>query len=188
MQNNAIGRVQSVNNFYFADNKFIDCEFTYGFNITDVSEQNYPHNIIVENNDIEPIAATMFRFTGSGRNFGTFRVCDNRIKTAALMEFQTGTEFDEFTFKNNVIEGDSTYSTIYTRSATLRKVTISGNSCNVKYGWNVTVANDQWYDYDNTFSPLTAGTYANMKRGAVLALSDNTIGIVQYNGTLKILS
>lgn len=185
---NAIGRVQSVNNFYFANNKFIDCEITYGFNITDVSDQNNPHNIIVENNDIGPLSGTMFRFAGSGRNFGIFRVCDNRIKTAVLMEFQNGTEFDEFTFKNNVIEGDATYSTLYTRSATLRKVTISGNSSNVKYGWSVTVANDQWYDYDNTFSPLTAGTYANMKRGAVLALADNTIGIVQYNGALRIIS
>ena len=71
---------------------------------------------------------------------------------------------------------------------TLQKVIVKGNTGTVKYSWNVTADNAAYYDYDNTFSPLAAGTYANMRRGAVLALADNTIGIVQYNGSIKVLS
>lgn len=186
--NNAIGRIQSVNNFSFIGNKFINCAFGYGFNMIDLSETNNLHNIIVEDNDIGTLASNLFRCSGAAMNLGIFRVCRNHIISAIFMEFQTGIECDEFTFKNNVVEGNSNYTSLYTRGATLRKVTISGNSLNVKYSWSVTVANDQWYEYDNSFSPLAAGTYANMKRGTVLALGDNTIGIVQHNGTLKIIS
>lgn len=184
MHTNSVGKMQSVDGFVFARNKAINSQFYFGFNQVDVVDFK---NITIEDNDFGTITSNFWRNpSGTGTNVGYFRMNRNRINTAVLMEWVSDIVFDEFTFRDNVIECE--YTNLATRGMTLNKISIGGNSINRKLAWTVTAAADQWYDYDNSFSPLAAGSYPNMRRGAVLALSDNTIGIVQYNGTLKIIS
>ena len=184
LNTNSIGKMQSVDGLVFARNKAINSQFYFGFNQVDVVDFK---NITIEDNDLGTITSAFWRnSSGTGTNVGYFRMNRNRINASVLMEWVENIVFDEFTFRDNVIECE--YTTLYTRGMTLNKISIGGNSINRKLAWTVTAAADQWYDYDNSFSPLASGTYPNMRRGAVLALSDNTIGIVQNNGSLKIIS
>lgn len=156
----------------------------YVFQMVDLTANNHPVNMSVCGNDFGEVTGQAFRFGGEGHAFGKFKVCDNIIRAGLLIELFTGQTFTEFTFRNNTLIMNATYTTIYTRSAALGKVDIFGNTCNVKYNWSVTFNNEDVYNYDNTFSPLADGTYANLKRGTVLALSNNTIKVVAHNGTL----
>lgn len=156
----------------------------YVFQMVGLTANNHPFNMSVCGNDFGEVTGQAFRFGGEGHDFGKFKVCDNIIKAGLLIELFTGQTFTEFTFRNNTLIMNPSYTTIYTRGAALGKVDIFGNTCNLKYNWNVTFNNEDVYNYDNTFSPLADGTYANLKRGTVLALSDNTIKVVAHNGTL----
>lgn len=178
-------KLQSTSGALIRGNKMYNSELTYGISIPDLSDKTTSENIEISDNDIT--CGTFFRVpSGTGKNFGYLRFLRNIINSSYVFEFIDGCRADEFTMRDNSIKAVGT--TNYTRGITLNKIDMSGNTCNIKLAWSVTAAAENYYSYDNLFSPLVAGNYPNMKRGAVLALADNTIGIVQYNGSLKIIS
>lgn len=178
-------RMQSTSGALIRGNKFYNSNLTYGISIPDARDKTLSKNIEISDNEIKCI--TFFRVpNGTGYNLGYLRFLRNIIKADYIFEFVEGCSVDEFIMRDNSIE--ATGSTNATRGITLNKIDMCGNTCNIKIAWSVTAANENYYNYDNLFSPLSSGTYSHMKRGAVLALSDNTIGIVQANGSLKIIS
>lgn len=178
-------KLQSTSGALIRGNKTVNSNFSYGISIPDVTDKTKSENIEISDNEIQCV--TFFRVpSGTGKNLGYLRFLRNIIRADYIFEFIEGCSADEFIMRDNSIQATGT--TNYTRGITLNKIDMCGNTCNIKLAWSVTAAAENYYNYDNLFSPLAAGSYPNMKRGAVLALSDNTIGIVQNNGTLKIIS
>lgn len=184
--NSCIMKIQSVKNICVKGNRTMNCSFALGVNMSDMEDQNNPENISFIDNDFGYVDSFFIRCTGTGRNMGKMEFIGNKLDVYYFMQFPTNTVITEFTCRDNVFKVAGNNNA--TNNATLSKVSVSGNSSNMKLTWAMNIANAEWLDYDNTFAPLAAGTYPNMRRGAVLAFADHTIGIVQDNGTIKVLS
>lgn len=154
---------------------------------TDQTDTRHIYSLYVKGNKLVGGSAYCFNITGTVTSeliIDALHIEDNEIDCTGLITFpENGAKVTDFVFKNNRVK--ATLVDSYSNNVKPINVYASGNSGNVNEKWRADYSESTFYDWDNFLDRITPSLITTaMRRGALIAASDNKFYAVSWNGTV----